>query len=101
MSSCINITVQRIGAVTTTATKEPDAITGVDCSAVGRIVPTLELQGRIYAAADVFPVTARVSHVCTPSIRHPYLEIEPEILWVYPDLESLNNVLSNTTWHIN
>lgn len=101
MSSCISISVQRIGAVTTTATKEPDAITRVDCSAVGRIAPSLELQGRIYASTSVLAVTARVSHVCTPSIRNPYLEIEPELIWVYPDWAADNDVLSNTTWHIN
>ena len=29
-----------------------------------------------------------------------YLEIEPTVLWVYPDLESLNDVYSNTTWNV-
>ena len=31
----------------------------------------------------------------------PYLEIEPEIIWVVPDLAVDNNVYSNTTWNIN
>lgn len=82
MSSCISVSIDRIGAVKTTVTKEPEAITGVTCSAVGGI-------------------TACVSHVCTPSIRTPYLEIEPELIWVVPDWAVDNNVLSNTTWHIN
>ena len=29
-----------------------------------------------------------------------YLEIEPEILWVYPDFERENYVYSNTDWYI-
>lgn len=30
-----------------------------------------------------------------------YLEIEPELIWVYPDFEVSNNVYSNTEWVIN
>lgn len=30
----------------------------------------------------------------------PYLEIEPELIWVYPDMDTSNNVYSNTTWNI-
>ena len=81
MSSCISVSIHRIGAVTTTATKEPDAITGVACTAVGG-------------------VAARVSHVCTPNIRHPYLRIEPEVIWVVPDWAVDNSVFSNVTWNI-
>ena len=31
----------------------------------------------------------------------PYLEISPQIIWVYPDLETDNDVYSNTTWNVN
>ena len=31
----------------------------------------------------------------------PYLEIEPEIIWVVPDWSVDNEVFSNTTWNIN
>lgn len=30
-----------------------------------------------------------------------YLEIEPELIWVYPDVEVDNNVHSNTAWNVN
>lgn len=30
----------------------------------------------------------------------PYLEIEPDILWVFPDIESVNEVFSNTSWNV-
>ena len=35
------------------------------------------------------------------NISAPYLEIAPEILWVYPDLVSTNDVYSNVTWNVN
>lgn len=82
MSSCINVSIDRVGGIVTTAAKEPETITGVTCSAVGGII-------------------ARVSHVCTPSIREPYLEISPEIIWVVPDWAVDNDVFSNTFWNIN
>jgi len=31
----------------------------------------------------------------------PYLEIEPEFIWVYPDFEVDNDVYSNLTWNVN
>lgn len=34
-------------------------------------------------------------------VAEKYLEIEPEVLWVYPDLENFNNVYSNVTWIVN
>ena len=34
-------------------------------------------------------------------VMEKYLEIEPEVLWVYPDLSNFNNVYSNVTWLVN
>lgn len=31
----------------------------------------------------------------------PYLEIAPELIWVYPDWAADNDVYSNVTWIIN
>lgn len=31
----------------------------------------------------------------------PYLRIEPEVTWIYEDLETSNEVFSNTSWNIN
>ena len=40
--------------------------------------------------------------VCTVGKKTQfYLEIEPELIWVYPDFEVDNNVFSNTDWYIN
>ena len=30
----------------------------------------------------------------------PYLEIAPELIWVYPDWSAQNDVYSNTTWNV-
>ena len=30
----------------------------------------------------------------------PYLDIEPELIWVYPDIDVSNDVLSNLNWNI-
>ena len=34
------------------------------------------------------------------TVENPYLEIEPEVLWVFQDLESMNDVYSNLSWNI-
>lgn len=34
-------------------------------------------------------------------IQKPYLEIEPEVIWVFPDWAVDNDVFSNVTWHVN
>ena len=46
-------------------------------------------------------MTCRLGLVCKPNILHPYLEIEPELIWVYPDWATDNNVYSNTSWKVN
>jgi hypothetical protein len=38
--------------------------------------------------------------VCRPNIAKPYLEIAPEIIWVYPDWSAYNEVYSNTFWNV-
>ena len=45
---------------------------------------------------------AEIELICSVAIpEEPYLEIEPTILWVYPDIENTNDVFSNTYWRIN
>ena len=76
--------------------------TTVKITRVGEIGAGAELASeKIHASASRTPFSARLSMVCRPSIRTPYLEISPEILWVYSDLEQYNDVLSNTFWHVN
>ena len=47
------------------------------------------------------PIFVKIDNFCGQIIPTAYLEIEPEVLWVYSDLEQYNDVLSNTYWHIN
>lgn len=47
------------------------------------------------------PIFVKIDNFCGQIIPTPYLEIEPEVLWVYPDFEVENYVYSNTEWHIN
>lgn len=47
------------------------------------------------------PIIVKIDNFCGQIIPTPYLEIEPEILWVYPDFEVENYVYSNTNWYIN
>lgn len=47
------------------------------------------------------PIFVKIDNFCGQIIPTPYLEIEPETLWVYPDFEVENHVYSNTTWYIN
>ena len=45
-------------------------------------------------------MTCRMGLVCKPGIQRPYLEINPTILWVYPDWSASNDVYSNTHWNV-
>lgn len=47
------------------------------------------------------PVFVKVQSVCWQILPTPYLEISPEIIWVYPDWAVENEVFSNTDWNIN
>lgn len=68
---------------------------------VGKIGASSELVSEgISARMTRDAIRARLSLVCTPSIQTPYLEIEPKLIWVYTNIESTNDVFSNTTWHI-
>ena len=45
-------------------------------------------KGRFYAIGDV------------DTVEDPYLEIEPEVIWVNPDWAVDNDVYSNLTWNV-
>jgi hypothetical protein len=90
----------RVGGIGVGAELSSEGIRAVlTCDAIG--VRCSKMQTGIAAALTHDAIRARLSMVCRPSIRTPFLEISPEILWVYSDLEQYNDVLSNTFWHIN
>lgn len=70
---------------------------------VGGVSASLErVDGGITASLrKVTGMACRLGLVCRPNIGTPYLEIEPEIIWVYPDWAVDNNVYSNTHWNVN
>ena len=39
--------------------------------------------------------------VCSTGVVIHYLEIEPTMIWVYPDFDVNNNVYSDTFWNVN
>ena len=48
-------------------------------------------------------ISAVIKVICTssaPDITDYYLEIEPELIWIYPDWSVENRVYSNTNWII-
>ena len=47
------------------------------------------------------PIFVKIDNFCGQIIPTAYLEIEPEVLWVYTDFDVENYVYSNTDWYIN
>lgn len=45
-------------------------------------------------------LSVNITLTCSVSISKPYLEIEPEILWIW-SFTGDNDVYSNVTWYIN
>lgn len=98
--SCTSVKITRIGGIGAAselasegirAGLSRDGALGLRCS---------KMDTGVTVSLEREAIRARASMVCTPSIRTPYLEIEPTILWVYPDLERTNDVFSNTYWNI-
>ena len=46
------------------------------------------------------PISCKIKLICSSGVTVRYLEIEPTMIWVYPDIESINNVYSNTQWNV-
>lgn len=98
--SCTSVKITRVGAIGVGAELSSEGIrAGLTRDAIG--IRCTKAQTGITSTLDHEAIQARLSMVCTPSIRTPYLEISPEILWVYSDLEQYNDVLSNTYWNVN
>ena len=58
-------------------------------------------EGIVFDADRLDGIGCTLTYTDRQDISRKYLEIEPEILWVYPDLENYNNVYSNTLWLVN
>ena len=47
------------------------------------------------------PIFVKIDEYFGQILPTPYLEIEPDFIWVYPDWAIENQVFSNTNWYIN
>lgn len=96
---CLLVDISRLGGVSVDA----DRIGGISCdisraasadarlSRVGGMEADMAREGKM---------KCRFAIVCSTGIMPPYLEISPEILWIWTD-PAYNDVYSNTTWGIN
>ena len=96
---CLSVTLARKGGIIADA----ERIGGVSCdlSRVGFAESFLTRIGGMEASAiRVSGMKCTFSFVCSSSIKTPYLEIAPEVIWIWDD-PAYNDVYSNTTWNVN
>ena len=86
---CLTYTLRRIGGIASSLTRVDGGISS-SLAASGCGMQT--------GMSKVSGMSSCMGLVCTPSIRIPYLEIEPELIWVTSDDISTNDVFSNTYW---
>lgn len=98
--SCLSLTLRRVGSIEAEASLVPSGVSA-ELERSGAPEAALRRVGGLAATAQRVRVTARLTRVCDTDIRTPYLEIEPTILWVYPDIANTNDVFSNTYWRVN
>ena len=55
----------------------------------------------IFEAERLDGIECTFTYTDKPDIGNKYLEVEPELIWVYPDFENYNNVYSNVNWIVN
>lgn len=77
---CLSSALHRVGGISSSLTR-----------GVGGISSSLTKVGGI---------SCRMGLICRPNIAKPYLEIEPKVIWVYPDWSAYNDVYSNTHWNV-
>ena len=98
--SCMSAKITRVGKIGASSELVSEGIRAGMTRAGAMTASCSKVPTGITATLDRDAIRASLSLVCTPSIRTPYLEIEPKLIWVYTNIESTNDVFSNTTWHI-
>ena len=106
-----SVKLERVGEMSAFAEKEgginavAESVSGINASLEPGVIPfafSFDRNGGIVFNADRLDgIGCTFTYTDRKDISRKYLEIEPEVLWVWPDLESLNDVYSNVTWHIN
>lgn len=72
----------------------------MDIERKGYAVASLFREGQFDGAFSwVTDISAGLEQVCSVNVTVPYLEIEPEIVWVV-DGWAANDVISNTHWNV-
>ena len=96
--SCISVTLSREGGVTATAERIGGFISTLTRAAGA--TARLEREGAFSATITrKNGMSCRLWQVCPASIRKPFLEISPEVVWILAGYTQ-NDVYSNTTWNI-
>ena len=96
--ACISINVERIGGIVTRASVV-GGMAVVASKIDGMQAKANRIGGMTLDAALIGGIHVNVYPVCSTSIREKYLEIEPEILWMWNNPVE-NDVYSNTNWNI-
>lgn len=96
--SCISIKVERIGGMSIQALRI--GAMSVFASKIDAMHAKIErIGGMSLDVGLVGGMHVNVYPVCSTSIHDKYLEIEPEILWMW-NAPAENNVFSNTNWNV-
>ena len=110
--SCMSASLTRVGGSKATLTR----VDGNTTVSLGRIGGKTEVTSRLInnpvvsldrvggnttaSLRRIGQMSCRLSLVCSSGVVIHYLEIEPTMIWVYPDFEVDNNVYSNTLWNV-
>ena len=116
MSKCLRIDVEHVGGLGLSI----ECVNRLDvCWSLGKkssvgiklvVKPVSDLDARIdykkalrlaQACSCNVPIFVKIDEFCGQILPTPYLEIEPEMIWVYAGWEVDNQVFSNTDWNIN
>lgn len=96
--SCLSVEIVRIGGLDGSCARASGlqaSVAWVGGLGVSVCVAGL-LTGNLAWKSDF---VAHIQQVCSVNTTEPYLEIEPEIIWL-ADWGATNDVLSNTHWNV-
>lgn len=100
MTSCLVASLDRLGGISSTASRVCGGVTA-SAAREGGIEADFGRLGGIDAQAERrCGMTARFFLECRTSIRIPYLEIDPDLIWVLAGTSVDNDVISNTYWNV-
>lgn len=98
---CLSVNMTRIGGMEATAKRIGGDI-AVKMTRVSDFAASITRVGgmKVSFARIGGNAAIRLVQVCKTDIRKPYLRINPEMIWVFPDWAVDNEVFSNTKWKV-